>query len=104
SKGSKVYFPVFVDGAKLSIGDLHFSQGDGEITFYGGIEMPGWVDLRLDVIKGGMEKYQIKKNTAFRTGLVMQHYHEFIVFEGVSVDELCGNQTYIDANVAYRNA
>lgn len=27
SKGSKIYFPVYVDGAKLSVGDIHFSQG-----------------------------------------------------------------------------
>jgi formamidase len=33
SRGSKIYFPVYVDGAGLSVGDLHFSQGDGEITF-----------------------------------------------------------------------
>lgn len=26
SRGSKVYFPVYVEGAKLSMGDLHFSQ------------------------------------------------------------------------------
>lgn len=29
SRGSKSYLPVYVDGAKLSLGDLHFSQGDG---------------------------------------------------------------------------
>lgn len=29
SRGSKVFFPVYVDGAGLSVGDLHFSQGDG---------------------------------------------------------------------------
>src|SRR5262249_58367872 len=33
TKGSRVFYPVFVEGAKLSMGDLHFSQGDGEITF-----------------------------------------------------------------------
>jgi hypothetical protein len=27
-----VYFPVFVPGANLSMGDMHFSQGDGEVT------------------------------------------------------------------------
>lgn len=26
SRGSKVFFPVYVKGAKLSMGDLHFSQ------------------------------------------------------------------------------
>src|SRR5690606_39397872 len=30
TKGSRVFYPVFVPGAKLSVGDLHFSQGDGE--------------------------------------------------------------------------
>ena len=39
SRGSKVYFPVYVKDAGLSVGDLHFSQGDGEITFCGAIEM-----------------------------------------------------------------
>ncbi len=32
SRGSKVYFPVYVPGGGLSMGDLHFSQGDGEIV------------------------------------------------------------------------
>lgn len=27
-----------MDGANLSLGDLHFSQGDGEITFCGAID------------------------------------------------------------------
>jgi hypothetical protein len=27
-RGSRCYFPVFVKGANLSVGDLHFSQGD----------------------------------------------------------------------------
>ena len=29
TKGSKVYFPVYVKDGGLSMGDLHFSQGDG---------------------------------------------------------------------------
>ena len=36
TRGSRVFYPVHVPGAKLSGGDLHFSQGDGEITFCGG--------------------------------------------------------------------
>lgn len=39
SRGCTVYFPVFVPGAKLSMGDMHFSQGDGEVSFCGAIEM-----------------------------------------------------------------
>ena len=39
SRGSRVYYPVYVKGAKLSVGDIYFSQGDGEVAFCGGIEM-----------------------------------------------------------------
>lgn len=104
SKGSKIYFPVFVKGAKLSVGDLHFSQGDGEITFCGGIEMAGWIDLKVDVIKGGMEKYKITENPVFKPGPVDPHYSDFLVFEGISVDERDGKQHYLDANIAYKRA
>jgi len=47
SKGSIGYFPVYVEGAGLSLGDLHFSQGDGEITFCGAIEMAGYVIMKV---------------------------------------------------------
>ena len=46
-RGSTVYFPVYVKGGGLSMGDIHFSQGDGEITFCGAIEMAGYLDLRV---------------------------------------------------------
>jgi len=52
SRGARVFFPVYVPGAGLSMGDLHFSQGDGEITFCGAIEMPGWIHLKVELIKG----------------------------------------------------
>jgi formamidase len=104
SKGSRIYFPVFVDGAKLSVGDIHFSQGDGEITFCGAIEMNGWIDLHVDVIKGGMAKYGITQNPVFQPGPVEPRYSEFLVFEGVSVDETTGTQHYLDAHLAYRRA
>ena len=51
SRGSRIFFPVYVDGGGLSVGDLHFSQGDGEITFCGAIEMAGWVHMRVNLIR-----------------------------------------------------
>ncbi|WP_232697648.1 formamidase [Brevibacillus daliensis] len=104
SKGTRIYFPVFVDGAKLSLGDLHFSQGDGEISFCGGIEMAGWIDLHVDIIKGGMAKYNVTENPIFKPGPVDPNYSEFLVFEGISVDEFSGTQHYLDAHIAYRRA
>lgn len=102
SRGSKVFFPVYVDGAGLSVGDLHFSQGDGEITFCGAIEMAGWVHMKVSLIKGGMAKYGIK-NPIFKPSPITPHYNDYIIFEGISVDE-SGKQYYLDVNVAYRQA
>lgn len=103
SRGSRIYFPVYVDGAKLSMGDIHFSQGDGEITFCGAIEMSGYIDLHVDIIKGGVEKYGMV-NPIFKPGPVEPRYSEYLVFEGISVDEFDGKQYYMDAHVAYRRA
>jgi len=102
TKGSKVYFPVYVKGGGLSMGDLHFSQGDGEITFCGAIEMAGWIHIKVDVIKGGVAKYGVK-NPIFKTSPLKPDYNNFLIFEGISVDE-AGKQHYLDAHVSYRQA
>jgi formamidase len=102
TKGSRVYFPVYVPGANLSLGDLHFSQGDGEITFCGAIEMAGYIDLHVDLIKGGVSTYAIT-NPIFRLSTLEPRYSDYLVFEGISVDE-GGQQHYLDANVAFRRA
>jgi len=102
SRGSKVYFPVYVDGAGLSVGDLHFSQGDGEITFCGAIEMAGWIHMRVNLVKGGMAKYGIK-NPIFKPSPITPKYDDYLIFEGISVDEQ-GKQHYLDVHIAYRQA
>jgi len=102
SRGSKVYFPVYVKGGGLSMGDIHFSQGDGEITFCGAIEMAGFVELRVSLIKDGVKKYGIV-NPIFQPSPVEPHYTNHLIFEGISVDE-GGKQHYLDAHIAYRRA
>jgi len=102
SRGSKIYFPVYVKDAGLSMGDIHFSQGDGEITFCGAIEMAGYLDLRVSLIKGGMKKYGIV-NPLFQPSPVEPKYTRHLIFEGISVDE-DGKQYYLDAHIAYRQA
>ncbi|WP_433632911.1 formamidase [Halomicrococcus sp. NG-SE-24] len=102
SLGSRVYFPVYVDGGKLSMGDIHFSQGDGEITFCGAIEMAGYLDIEVDLIKDGMNKYGID-HPIFEPGHRGPTFEDYVVFEGYSVTE-DGEQKYIDSHVAYRRA
>ncbi|MBI9011600.1 MAG: acetamidase/formamidase family protein [Clostridiales bacterium] len=48
-KGSTVYLPVFVEGALLSIGDLHALMGDGEIGGCG-LEIEGKVVIQVTVV------------------------------------------------------
>lgn len=103
SRGSRIYFPVYVKGGNLSMGDLHFSQGDGEITFCGAIEMAGFVDLHVDIIKGGVAKYGMI-NPIFKPSPVEPNYSDWLIFEGISVDEHTGDQHYLDAHIAYRRA
>lgn len=50
-KGSTVYLPVFVEGALLSMGDLHGVMGDGEVVICA-LEMDGEVTLKVEVVKG----------------------------------------------------
>ncbi|WP_287012230.1 acetamidase/formamidase family protein [Actibacterium sp.] len=52
--GSRVYLPVAVEGALLSIGDGHFSQGDGEINGTG-LEMSLTGTVRLRLHKAGAQ-------------------------------------------------
>ena len=102
SRGSKVYLPVHVKGAKFSVGDLHFSQGDGEISFCGAIEMAGVITINFSVMKGGMKELAMK-SPIYVPGPVEPQFGpgRYIYFEGFSVDEH-GKQHYLDATVAYR--
>ena len=52
TEGTILYFPVFVEGALFSIGDMHAAQGAGEVCGTA-IEVPGRVVYELKVIKGG---------------------------------------------------
>lgn len=123
SRGSKVYLPVLVPGAKFSVGDLHFSQGDGEISFCGAIEMAGVITIKFSVMKGGVAHLDMKSPVCVElvswaeggidgTDFVAQIYipgpvepqfgpGRYIYFEGFSVDEH-GKQHYLDTTVAYR--
>ena len=102
TRGARVYYPVHVPGAKFSGGDLHFSQGDGEITFCGAIEIGGYIDFGVDLIKDGMNKYGVTTNPIFFPGPVEPRYSTFLSFVGVSVED--GINYYMNATVAYRRA
>ncbi|KAB1648767.1 formamidase [Pseudoclavibacter endophyticus] len=103
TRGSRVFFPVFVEGANLSVGDLHFSQGDGEITLCGAIEMGGYVDLHVDLIPGGMTTYRVDGHAIFVPGSEAPRHEDWISFSGISVTS-DDRQRYLDPYLAYQQA
>lgn len=86
-QGSKVYLPIHVPGAKFSVGDLHFSQGDGEISFCGAIEMAGVITINFSVLKAGVSTLGIK-SPVYIPGPVEPQFGpgRMLYFEGFSVD------------------
>lgn len=50
-EGATIYFPVEIEGALLSMGDLHALMGDGEVFGYG-LEVSGEVTVRVTAVKG----------------------------------------------------
>ena len=100
--GSRIYLPVYVPGANLSVGDLQFSQGDGKITGLGGVKMAGFIDLHVDLVPGGMERMGIT-SPVFQPSPAERSYGEFVTFQGISVDEN-DTQHYLDVWVSYRMA
>lgn len=55
--GSRILLPVHVRGAKLSVGDLHFPSPDAPGCL--GATMPGWIDLRINLTRQGVERFGI---------------------------------------------
>ncbi len=50
--GVSIYLPCYVSGCGLAIGDLHFAQGDGEVSGTA-LEMDATVTLTTELIKDG---------------------------------------------------
>ncbi|UCE91913.1 MAG: acetamidase/formamidase family protein [Methanobacteriota archaeon] len=55
-KGAKVYLPTFVDGAMVSLGDVHAVMGDGEVSGTG-IE----VSAEIEATFSGAEDVDVKR-------------------------------------------
>lgn len=50
--GVSIYLPCYVEGCGLAIGDLHYTQGDGEVSGTA-LEMDGTVTLTVELIEDG---------------------------------------------------
>jgi formamidase len=95
--GSRVFFPVHVPGALLSLGDIHFAQGEGEVCG-SAIETGADVTLRLDVV--GSPSWR-PRFPAFESA--PERPRSYVATSGVSVTD-AGRQELMDVGLAARQA
>ena len=89
--GATIYFPVFVKGALLALGDLHAVQADGEICVTGA-EASGEVMVKVDVIKDAQPKYPVLETSDYYA----------IIAPGEDLDEAVYKATVEAVNVLKR--
>ena len=100
TRGSSIYLPVYVDGANLSVGDLHFSIGDGEPTC--AIEMAGIVTMKCHIIPTGMGTLGFKAPVVIPS-VAEPVYQSRLAFHGLSVSDK-GTQHLSNPMTAYIRA
>ncbi|KAI0153673.1 Acetamidase/Formamidase [Pestalotiopsis sp. NC0098] len=98
--GSRIYLPVYIEGANLSVGDIHFSLGDGEPSC--AIEMAGIATLKVEVIKNGVELFDMRAPIVTPSPTEVQ-YRNQVIFHGLSADPY-GEQQKANATTSYMHA
>ena len=99
-KGASVFFPVDVPGALLSLGDVHFAQGDGEVCAFA-IETHGQARIRVEVLRG--VKHQPSAPLIESSEPAFRNERRTISTVGLPIDEE-GRIHPMDTTLAARNA
>lgn len=82
--GARMYFPVFVPGGNLVMGDLHSAMADGEV--FTGIEVPGEVTVRVSLLKGQRINWpRLEDDERF---MVIVSDHDLDEAVEISIDEM----------------
>ena len=61
AEGAEIYLPVFVNGAKLALGDVHAMMGDGEICGTG-VEIRADVEMKVEICEKWKLSNPVVKN------------------------------------------
>ena len=94
--GARLWLPVHVPGARLSVGDLHFAQGDGEVCI-SAIETGGSATFRIGLRRGGWRPAFPAYEAPPRPPRAM------FATTGIPLDD-AGEQGLLDLNLATRRA
>jgi formamidase len=95
--GSRLFLPVYVDGALLSLGDMHFAQGEGEVCG-SAIEIGARVSIGVDLIS---QPDRYPRFPMFETAV--QPARRYFATTGISVSE-DGRNELMDVGLAARRA
>jgi len=100
--GSKVYLPIYLDGAMLAVSDLHACMGDGELSGTG-IETAGKVCLKVTVIKGTqLKRPMIETNNNVYTVATCPTYDEAVKVASLDMVNLLSKKLNLNFPDAYR--
>ena len=98
-KGTTLLFPCFIDGCGLSMGDVHFAQGDGEVSGTA-IEMNGIVTVKVEVRRGQAALLRFPQFESRERGILKDlEPDRFIATIGIPVKsrgEVIIEETWID--------
>lgn len=104
--GVKLLVPIYVDGALVSTGDVHYTQGDCEACGTA-IEMRSRVHVRFEVRKGEAARRRVRDLEFFRDDYFAPAEYaaprRFYATTGISVHKDGRNESE-DATLAARNA
>lgn len=100
--GSRLLLPVWVSGARVSLGDLHFAQGDGE-SCGTAIEVSGVARVRVDLRRASEQRWT-PRFPAFET---VEHPHpeprRWFATTGIPLED-DGTAAEMDVRLAARRA
>ena len=96
--GTTLLFPCYVDGCGLYVGDVHFAQGDGEVSGTA-IEMNGVVTVETSIRKGGAATL---KSVQFEGGSQLKQlepdsFHATIGYPLKKAGEIPPHLAYLDS-------
>lgn len=100
--GSRLFFPVMVEGALFSTGDAHFAQGDGEVCGQG-IEMRATLTARFRLHKKDDLKYCGSQFHFIHREQARPVARDYFATVGLSIDD-AGNNISESIDLAARNA
>jgi formamidase len=95
--GAKLWLPVHVEGAMLTVGDLHFAQGDGEVCI-SAIETGGAATFRV-----GLRRDPAWRPTFPSYEAPPRPPRTMFATTGIPLDD-AGDQGLLDLNLATRRA